>query len=291
LHIWANSDVRLAGVSLDLIETGGVIKFTGLHVPNPVGPPPRWVLLDGPQVINNSSVTNIGGAAIPGIVGDGIGAGTSRPANGANVLIASVNYMVTSFGFSNLRLRVGNNGIADFNGNFAEVRFGTHNAPLVNGDDFGASGLVGTLDTCCIEAPLIPVDANLGDRPRGSIVDHTFTVSSSAGSVTWSNLVVNGPGTPTSAPSLSADGRFLWNSANSPLGTWNFDARVTDQFGSAVGHLTVNLVVPEPGAALLAGLAAIACVALSRRDPISEPATTTLAVFGLFSFAGPIRRR
>ncbi len=29
LHIWSNSDVRLSGVSLDLVETGGGIKFTG----------------------------------------------------------------------------------------------------------------------------------------------------------------------------------------------------------------------------------------------------------------------
>ena len=78
LHIWANSDVRLSGVSLDLIETGGFIKFQGpLSVSNPAGPPPRWAFLDGPQVIVNSLVTNIGGAALPGLNGDGIGQGST----------------------------------------------------------------------------------------------------------------------------------------------------------------------------------------------------------------------
>ena len=47
LHIWADSDIRLVGASLDLLETGGAIKFTGLNVPNPNN---RWMFLDGPQV-------------------------------------------------------------------------------------------------------------------------------------------------------------------------------------------------------------------------------------------------
>ena len=62
----------------------------------------------------------------------------------ANVLIASVAYMVTGLsGHSDLRLRVGGNGIADFSGNFPQVRFGTNTAPLVSGDAFGSSGTVG----------------------------------------------------------------------------------------------------------------------------------------------------
>jgi hypothetical protein len=116
LHLWANSDVRLSGVSFDLVEVGGAIKFTDLNVPNPAGPPPRWLILDGPQEITNSAVNHIGGAAIPGLFGNGVGTGSTA---GANVLIASVNYMVTNAsGGSGLRLRVGGNGIADFNGNF-----------------------------------------------------------------------------------------------------------------------------------------------------------------------------
>jgi hypothetical protein len=34
LHIWTDTDVRLSGVSLDLVESGGAIKFTGLDVHN-----------------------------------------------------------------------------------------------------------------------------------------------------------------------------------------------------------------------------------------------------------------
>jgi hypothetical protein len=253
LHIWTTSDVQLVGVSLNLVETGGAIKFQGpIDVPNPAGPPQRWAFLDGPQVITNASVKSIGGAAFPGLIGDGIGAGSTA---GANVLVASVPYMALAGGTSQLQLQVGTNGIAAYTqGAFTQVRFGTDSAPLVNGDAFGMGGTVGTI-TVGGEAPLIPVDANLGDRPRGSIIDHTFTVSSSAGDVAWSNLVVNGPGTPAIAPSLSADGRFTWNSTNSPVGTWVFDATVRDQFGLAIGHLTVNLIVPEPTSSILALLA------------------------------------
>jgi hypothetical protein len=246
LHIWVNSDVRLSGISLDLIETGGGIRFTGVEVPNPNQ---RWALFDSPRIVSDSAVTNIGGAAIPQVVGKGVGQGSPE---GANVLIASVDYFAAGFACcgSQLSLRVGSNGIADWDGNFPQLRFGSQTAPILKGDQFGASSLVGLLTHT--EAPLIPVDANLGNQPRGDIIDHKFTVSSSAGDVVWSNLVVNGPGTPAIAPSLGADGRFIWNTAGSPLGAWTFDATVRDQFGPAVGHLTVNLVVPEPTTCLLA---------------------------------------
>ena len=260
LHIWVNSDVRLSGISLDLIKTGDGIRFTGVEVPNPNQ---RWLLFDGPRIVTDSAVTNIGGAAIRGISGNGVGEGSPE---GANVLIASVDYFAAGFACcsSQLSLRVGTNTIADWDGNPAQLRVGQPTAPILRGDQIGASGHVGTLFHT--EAPLIPVDANLGDRPRGSVIDHRFTVSRSAGDVTWSNLVVNGPGTPAIAPSLSADGRFLWNSADSLLGTWTFDTTVTDLFGFAVGQLTVNLVVPEPASSTLALFTLTACAVFARRS-------------------------
>jgi hypothetical protein len=246
LNIWTTSDVRLAGVSLDLVETGGAIKFQGpIDVPNPAGPPPRWAFLDGPQVIANSSVTSIGGAAIPGLSGDGIGAGSTA---GANVLVASVPYTALANGTSQLQLRVGANGISDYNtGAFAQVRFGTDSAALVNGDAFGTGGAVGSIS---IDAPPttppVVVDVNLGDRTNGSIINHTFSTSTGDLPITWSNLLATGPGALVNAPSLTPGGGFNWNSTGSPLGLYNFDVTATNAGGSDVGRLSLNLVSPAP---------------------------------------------
>jgi hypothetical protein len=101
---------------------------------------------------------------------------------------------------------------------------------------------------CFCGDPLpVPVDADLGEREQGSIIEHTFTVSSSAGPVTWNNLVVS-PGSqmPTIAPVLMADGTFNWDSAGSPIGLYTFAATVIDLFGTADGHVSVSLV-PFPG--------------------------------------------
>jgi hypothetical protein len=146
LHIWADTDVRLCAISLDLVETAGAIKFTGLEVPNPVGPPPRWAFLDGPQQVTDSEVNHIGGAAPKvGLSGDGIGPGTLDA--GPLVRIASVSYTALNSpgAKSHLSLRVGNSTISDITGNFAQFHFGTEGAPRIHGDQIGASGFVGSI--------------------------------------------------------------------------------------------------------------------------------------------------
>jgi hypothetical protein len=50
LYLWANTDVRLSSISLDLIETGGGIKFTGAEWLNPNN---RWVINQTPVVTND----------------------------------------------------------------------------------------------------------------------------------------------------------------------------------------------------------------------------------------------
>src|SRR5262245_32213165 len=60
--IYAITDERLAGVSLDLLESGGGIKFTGIDIINDDN---RWAFLDGPLTIGDSAITSIGGVAIP----------------------------------------------------------------------------------------------------------------------------------------------------------------------------------------------------------------------------------
>jgi hypothetical protein len=243
LHIWASSDVRLAGVSLDLIETGGGIRFTELHVPNPEGPPARWAFLDGPQEVTNSAVRHIGGAAVPGVLGDGIGAGSTA---GESVLLASVNYVVTSGGNLQFALRVGTNGISDFDGNFAQLRFGSPSAPIIVGDQFGATGNVGGGISEPVFLPPVVVDANLGDRGQGSFLGHTFATSSGATPVAWSNLIASGPASPVIAPTLTSGGVFTWNSAGSALGQYHFDVTATNPGGTDVGRLSLNLVAPPP---------------------------------------------
>jgi hypothetical protein len=117
---------------------------------------------------------------------------------------------------------------------------------------------------CCFESPLIAVDVDLGNVPRGTFINHQFTVSSSAGDVTWSNLVTHAPGVPALPPTLNPNGFFTWSSTGSPLGTYTFDATVTDLFGPAVGHLTLRLV-PEPCSLAIVGWAIVAQVIVSTR--------------------------
>lgn len=145
VNIFANSDVQLAGVSLDLVATGGHIKFTGVNVANPSAGSPaanRWFALDGPQVVSDQSITSIGGAAIPGLSGNGIGQGS---AEGAKVLLATVNFTTMSGGTDNLQLKIGTNTVAGWDGSFPTVFFGTQQGTGVDGGIPGGAGAVGTI--------------------------------------------------------------------------------------------------------------------------------------------------
>jgi hypothetical protein len=139
LHVWADTDVRLSGVSLDLLETGGAIKFTSLDVPNPSN---RWSFTDGPVTISDSQVTRVGGGAIPNLSGSGIG-----PASGiaSPVLIGSIGYEAQANGTSQLFLRVGGNVISDWIGQSPDVHFGTAAAAAVPGGVPGGMGPVGSI--------------------------------------------------------------------------------------------------------------------------------------------------
>jgi PEP-CTERM motif-containing protein len=123
LNIYAMTDVRLAGVSLDLLENSGGIKFTGLDVVNDG----RWWILDGPRVIEDSKISSIGGGAIPGMSGNGIGPGDFVDANfhsTSGYLMATVDYEVVDASLSsNFELKVGCNTIADWQGGSPMVHF------------------------------------------------------------------------------------------------------------------------------------------------------------------------
>jgi hypothetical protein len=133
LNIYAMTDVRLAGVSLDLLTSGGGIRFSGLDVVNDG----RWMILDGPQVIEDSKITSIGGGAVPGVNGTGIGPGDFVDANfhpTSGYLLATVDYEVIDAAVSaSFELRAGNNTIADWQGESPLVHFGVWSQPAVPG--------------------------------------------------------------------------------------------------------------------------------------------------------------
>jgi hypothetical protein len=267
LHIWTTTDVRLSGISLNLVETGGGIKFMGpMDVPNPNT---RWAFLDGPQEVTNSAANHIGGAAIPGAVGDGVGPGTANAANGNNVLIGSIPYMALGSGTSQLQLQVGGNGIADFTGAFAQVKFGTDSAANVAGDAFGMGGAVGT----------IAVTGGGGDLPVitpvavGEVEQATTIVRNlmaSNGPITWSALTPT-TGSPAMAATLTPGGEFSWNPAGSRRGPkgngvqYSWTATATNAAGAATGVAITLSLIPEPATMSLFGLALVGTLGLVRR--------------------------
>jgi hypothetical protein len=270
LHIWTTSDVRLSGVSLDIVETGGAIKFNGpLDVPNPAVPAPansRWTFLDGPQVITNSSVTSIGGAAIPGLSGDGVGQGSTA---GANVLVASIPYMAIADGTSNLQLRVGANGISDFaTGGFAQVRFGTDSSALVSGDAFGTGGAVGSIQVGTVGPPApVITPINLGEVEQSTTIQAQLTASNTP---TWSALTPTA-GSPALAATLSPTGQFSWNPAGSARGpkgngrVYSWTATASNQGGADTRVAITLSLIPEPATVSLVGLAMVGVLGLVRR--------------------------
>jgi hypothetical protein len=133
LNIYAMADVRLSGVSLDLLSTGGGIRFSGLDVVNDG----RWMILDGPQVIEDSKIASIGGGAVPGVNGTGIGPGDFTDANfhpTSGYLLATVDYEVLDAAApASFELRAGNNTIADWQGESPLVHFGDYSHPAVPG--------------------------------------------------------------------------------------------------------------------------------------------------------------
>jgi hypothetical protein len=145
VNIFANSDLHLSGVSLDLIATGKV-KFTGITVANPgTGGSNRWFLLDGPQMVSDSQITSIGGGAIPGLSGNGIGQGS---AEGPKVLLATVHFQALGYEPGGaIYLRVGTNAIAAWDGTFPTVFFGTATGSGVNGGVPGGMGIAAFINT------------------------------------------------------------------------------------------------------------------------------------------------
>jgi hypothetical protein len=139
-YLYANSDVRLSSVSLDLLSSNAsAIKLTSANVDTSGS---RYAFADGPLTVaaDGSSITSIGGIAIPGLNGNGIGPGSNIP---SPTLLATIGYTAGATGTSNLSLRVGGNQIGDFNGAPVVVQVGA--AGTIDGATIGAVDGAGSL--------------------------------------------------------------------------------------------------------------------------------------------------
>jgi hypothetical protein len=255
LYLWADSDVRLSGVSLELAETGGYIRFTGANWLNPTN---RWVFTETPSV-TNSLVTKLGGGAIPLVAGNGIGTGSPE---GTNVLLASINFMTLAdpVATSQLSLRVGDLTIADWDGNGPPIKLGPHSAPDVDGGVPGGSGSVGSIGSnIIIERPII-TPLNLGEVEQTTAITAQLIAS---GAATWSGLTPT-VGTPAIPATLSSTGAFSWDPTGSKRGpkgngvVYSWTATASNLQGQYTNVAITLMLIPEPTTPTLFALAMLA---------------------------------
>jgi hypothetical protein len=156
LNLFVMTDVRLSLISLDVVNDGGAIAFTGFNVLNPSD---RWAFLDGPGSAHPDLLSHIGGVAIPDFLGSGIGPGSPDPGFDATsgYRIATLHYTATATPgtVSELYLRIGQNGVSDWEVNYPNVRLGGHDHPSLVGSDIGV-----TDDRFDLRIQVVPEPAN-----------------------------------------------------------------------------------------------------------------------------------
>jgi hypothetical protein len=95
----------------------------------------------------------------------------------------------------------------------------------------------------------IVLDANLGNREQGSLIQHQFATSQGTPPITWSDFSVLGPSgsQPVNAPTLSPAGELSWQiSPVEAVGSYHFDVTATNSLWSDRGHLIVDVVADPP---------------------------------------------
>jgi hypothetical protein len=134
INLFVTTDVRLSSIRLNVTNTGSGIEFTDLDVLNPNN---RWVFIGGPQVIQSHQILDIGGGAIPGLSGNGVGPGSPDPGFNptSGYLIATLGYSATENvgGTSELFIKIGTGAVSDWEGNPPAVRLGGPNHDLTPG--------------------------------------------------------------------------------------------------------------------------------------------------------------
>jgi hypothetical protein len=265
LYLWGNStDVRVGGVSLDVVSANNSLKFTNPLVGLQAGANWTFGSAPGPTLAADGlSVTRFNGSALPpGADGFGLGSAT-----GPTLLLGSMGYMLGASGAADVSLRVGTNEITDYDGNYPQLRLGKADGETCNGDGVGCAGVVGT---ATVEGGG-GIAAMANDDSFSTAMAFITRQLTATGDtpITFGGLVPFS-GNPQGAFTLAADGKFDWQPGPTPRpGTYAWDFTATNAFSPGgqgdVGRLTIELQIPEPATISLIGLAMIGLIGVARR--------------------------
>jgi hypothetical protein len=138
LNLFVMPDVRMDEVRFHVANMGSAIELTDLDVLNPNN---RWALIGGPQVIQPQEIRNIGGAAVPGVFGNGIGPGSPDPGfdSTSGYLIATLNFLATANRGATSELFIKAERAVSWDGNLLDVHLGGPNHPLTPGNVINAT--------------------------------------------------------------------------------------------------------------------------------------------------------
>ena len=251
-------------MSLDLVETGGAIKFTGLSVHNPNV---RWSWLDGPQEIANSAVNNIGGQVSPGgLAGNGIGPGTP---DGPKVLFASVDYMALNAPRRKIRIVAASWRQWDrrlhwllCTGSLRHRQQSANQRRCI-----WIRRPVGSIQVGGLGPPVIsPVD--LGEVSQITTITANLVVG---GVATWSGDLTPLAGSPAIPATLDSNGKFSWDPTGSKRGLkgngvlYSWSATAISPAGSTTSLALTLRLIPEPATMTHLGLAILGLLCLARR--------------------------